>query len=447
MCVCPLGGCTVACRGLVGVGRSLASAVRASVGRRNMSASVASDRGWSAVCSIEESRARAYLAKRGAHPPLSVPLPMSNHSFNLERRRAVVHQLRDALEDLLNSRGTLCSSVAPCRVQWTRPGPDGRGSRDGKFEICLPRPRGATLCEVRPSGADGFVLRKACAEGPEPRCFSYDGRGILQWANEIRQRALNTRRRDASLGVKGCDDCGPIPEALQRPLRRCAVVGAGHSLRCGLNHWPRLIDSEHYDAVWRANAYPRHTSMAGTRTDFAYHNCEAAPPGAYCMDDLNLTFVAIRPRMRMAFVRFCMISRACKLFLSSGLGWAHSGGHILDHAVAMCDQVDVFGMGLLSRGPGSDLLYQHYYDERIAPHCSHPCDRWGFPWNANASRKLCRPRTNCSAPVNLRGPPGKAGMWRLGVPLFSEELDDFFYLSELRLAVMHVLGLINWVWY
>ena len=29
----------------------------------------------------------------------------------------------------------------------------------------------------------------------------------------------------------------------------------------------------------------------------------------------------------------------------------------------------------------------------------------------------------------------------------SEEQMDFFYVSELRLYVLHALGLINWVWY
>ena len=162
--------------------------------------------------------------------------------------------------------------------------------------------------------------------------------------------------------------------------------------------------------------------------------------------DANVTAAAIRPHMRMGWYRLCPQSRMCKLFNASGLGWAHSGGHIMDHAVAFCEQVDVYGMGLLSRGPGSDVLYQHYYDKRLAPHCNYRCATWGLPWNENASRSLCRPRVACSEKVDLHGPPGK-GAWKIGVPLLSEEYDDFFYRSELRLAVLQALGLINWVWW
>ena len=39
------------------------------------------------------------------------------------------------------------------------------------------------------------------------------------------------------------------------------------------------------------------------------------------------------------------------------------------------------------------------------------------------------------------------GKWVVGVSLLSEEFDDFFFRSELRLALFHALGLVNWVWY
>jgi hypothetical protein len=162
--------------------------------------------------------------------------------------------------------------------------------------------------------------------------------------------------------------------------------------------------------------------------------------------DLNVTLMGIRPRMRLGFFRACSRSTACTLFLASGLGWAHSGGFIVDHAVAMCERVDVFGMGMLSRGPAQDILYQHHDDSRISTDCRHNCARWGLPWNASASRVLCRPRTDCRERVDLRGPP-RQDVGSVGVMLLSEEPNDFFYLSELRLTVMHVLGLANWVWY
>ena len=58
----------------------------------------------------------------------------------------------------------------------------------------------------------------------------------------------------------------------------------------------------------------------------------------------------------------------------------------------------------------------------------------------------CRPDVACTEPVDLHGPPGR-GAWASGVQLVSEEFDDFFYRSELRLAVYHAFGLVNWVWY
>ena len=62
-----------------------------------------------------------------------------------------------------------------------------------------------------------------------------------------------------------------------------------------------------------------------------------------------------------AIGRRCKASKFCTTFKASRLGYAHSGGWVLDHASALCDQVDVFGMGMFSRGgASSDIIYQHH---------------------------------------------------------------------------------------
>ena len=50
-------------------------------------------------------------------------------------------------------------------------------------------------------------------------------------------------------------------------------------------------------------------------------------------------------------------------------------------------------------------------------------------------RIVCRPKSECSNAYATR------------MPYRTEYHDDFFYLSELRLHVLHAVGLINWVWY
>lgn len=54
------------------------------------------------------------------------------------------------------------------------------------------------------------------------------------------------------------------------------------------------------------------------------------------------------------------------------------------------------------------------------------------------SRAVCMPSKRCESVG-----PSK----QLAPGLLSERADDFFFLSELRLAVMHTIGFINWVWY
>jgi len=58
-------------------------------------------------------------------------------------------------------------------------------------------------------------------------------------------------------------------------------------------------------------------------------------------------------------------------------------------------------------------------------------------------RSVCRPAEVCS---DRYAPLGKPKMD--GTPAgATERHEDFFFLSELRLHVLHALGVINWVWY
>ena len=141
------------------------------------------DGGWSEVCAIEKNRALAHVAQHGSRAPLETPLPLSsNRTFDMERKTPKMELFSQALKELLNSRGTLRSIAAPCRVQWKA----GRKGIDGTFDVCLPQPRGATLCEVtQKADAQGeghveraFLLRKACNEGSVRRCLEFNGRTL-----------------------------------------------------------------------------------------------------------------------------------------------------------------------------------------------------------------------------------------------------------------------------
>ena len=442
---------------------------------------------WHAVCTTERQRARLHL---GVVQPPAVPLPpwplppeleaaqrrgssVSAFELLLNRTHLRAHVL-PRLREALHSRGTLCSESAPCTVD---------AKRRGEFSICLPaaRPKESpgTLCEITPEERSaGFVLRKACSRGARRRCFRFHAEHILRWALERRRRAGLLRARDASAGVPLCKGrCGPIPAAMRRrDLKRCAVVMPGHSLRCGLRPWGRVIDSPRYDAVFRSNRYPKETAVAearraGRRTDYAYNHCDQAPPTAFCMGPCESFLPLTSPNgtrfgqvctdlsrksvhlsgLRVSthlIGRRCKASKFCTTFKASGLGYAHSGGWVLDHASALCDQVDVFGMGMFSHGgASSDVIYQHHYDARFAERCSPArCLREGDPKFLPHLEALCRPKETCD-----RSKTTKTEAWSsasdAGAVLKSEDQEDFFFRSELRLHVLHAIGLINWVWY
>ena len=136
-------------------------------------------------------------------------------------------------------------------------------------------------------------------------------------------------------------------------------------------------------------------------------------------------------------------------------------------ATAFCERVDVFGMGLFSIAPGQDVIYQHWDDPSFTTSCrEHACWRgedevqFAARLAANArpkdakqhvldaaffrthSHRVCRPTDECSSTYAALG--ARLGEKPLGA---SERHDDFFFLSELRLYVLHAMGVINWVWY
>ena len=187
----------------------------------------------------------------------------------------------------------------------------------------------------------------------------------------------------------------------------------------------------------------------GSRVDFSVElggddgpRCQAlgARTGASCVPD------ALRIELR----RMSTAGIGAAGEAETGLGVGRSGGSLLDVALAFCDVTDVYGSGLFSEGPASDLVYQHWFDARFSLGCRpHACAkrnssalvmdgaipqsyrRWGDT--------LCQPERLCKSHLSVHER-------RVGIPE-TESTHDFFFLSELRLYVLEALGLINWVWY
>ena len=297
---------------------------------------------WNEVCAVERSRAIRYLGHETFSRNLSVPV-------GNQRPRSFDEFLR-ALEALLRARGTLCSESQPCRV---RPRAEGAGGNRQSFEICLSAPQASSLmCEAMPLVGDEppFMLRKACARGADGRCFAFDMARIEEW--------LAQRRSEAALAA---------PSSPLQPVKRCAVVMTGHTLRCG-RPWGGLIDGPYYDTVLRANAH-RFDQKGGRRIDLSR---EIPGPNGSC--PLPAAPGGSSRCLSRKLLRVSDVSR--RLHDRSGLGLGHSGGGIVDLAAAFCARVDVYGMGLYSAGPGTDALYLHYYDAKVPSNCaSAPCWR------------------------------------------------------------------------
>ena len=394
------------------------------------------------VCATERQRALQYISDRGYSGDSTQFVPFENRRID-RNRDAIMHRLRS----LLRSRGTLCSTLFPCTVA---PAP---GGRNHTLQVCLPRlpEGGGTFCQASPMQppSKGWFLIKACARGARRRCFTFDTRAIMRYYGELRRIVTGIRneqrvRREQDGRGTSHEPKYLAPKLLASRLGRCALVMSGHTLRCGRRKWARLIENRsHYAAVFRANNYGWAVDVAGSRTDVAYHNCEAAPRGASCVEDQWLESSTIMPTRR-------------QLLPSTGLGATISGGSLSDLAIASCKRVDVFGAGMFSRGPGNDVVYQHYYDNPLTTHCRAPClsavlnrvEGQVSREEANISRRVCLPKSECSAINRTHAPSATGVVEMMASTLFASEVpDDFYFRSELRLHVLHALGELNWVWY
>jgi len=350
-----------------------------------------------------------------------------------------------------------------------------------------------------------FLLKKACSLGPARRCLRFDVRHISRWWMRLRRDAAKHQQRLRRLQpaahrahgeAKASSRDGPPPLLSIRSMRRCAVVMSGHSLRCALKPWGLVLDDPRsYDAVLRANMGAASSScqrveredpdalgglerFVGARVDFAMERsvassgrCSIPLPGRgqsvqgntsrsstpQCIPDERLPS---HPYHRPEPLRGRLQASEGR----SGLGLGHSGGAVLSLALGFCNRTDVFGMGLYSDGPGSDLVYQHAYDAAFAPSCHADGARcwrgepgafspaaYGLEPSMNTTvarlarerdarffakfwQHVCRPQAPCDATRVRHLPESETG-------------DDFFIRSELRLYVLHSMGLINWIWY
>ena len=437
---------------------------------------------WNFACRLEQARSRAHIQLLAPDRTSDLPLP-NPPPANRQRSLSV-------LRSLLESRGTLCSGKHPCTVALVT---------GDLFRICLAKIgtpgqvkageiRSPGMCELLPHG-ESFALKKACDRGLHQLCFIINASAVLARAAALRniarqnfsvgweklprrapgsaenrysdlprpgrsKRADKLRRMRTGSAENRYDDLprhGRTKRVYKlRRMNRCAVVLAGHTLRCN-GSWASLIDDTgSYDAVFRVNfantaLQSAETASAGQRVDFSLEINETgcyhiAMRGGSCLSDelRHGIFYGIDGRLNWA----------------SGLGKGRSGGAMMDIAQAFCDSVDVYGAGMYSEGPGSDALYQHWYDERLASSCKpHACltklevsalEHAKFNYNPG---KVCRPRSLCHDDRKGRTKSAKTLSTVVQGVLLSDRHIDFFLLAELRLYVLHALGLINWIWY
>ena len=97
-----------------------------------------------------------------------------------------------------------------------------------------------------------------------------------------------------------------------------------------------------------------------------------------------------------------------------------SGGQALLSALALCDQVDVYGSGLLSLGGGGgDKLYPHFYDERVG---------------------LCLPLPSDNATARQQIKAASDRRWFSRANWRRDRLR-----MEMLLHILHSLGILHWV--
>lgn len=257
--------------------------------------------------------------------------------------------------------------------------------------------------------------------------------------------------------ILGCDRClgcsvehlaamlAPMRPPPPQVHRRCALVGANHVLRC--RTWGARIDDGAYDAVVRVNGFqldaehvpnqwvdPLH---AGKRTTYR-QSCLtrgqrlASSRSEVCLltpdflstqrDHTDHTQVCGGPRLRSEYTErtvaaatsqgfpFFLFGRGAPYRSLTPEGWGSSGEAAFLATLALCQEVHVYGVGLLGRpraDGGVEAVYQHAYDP-VVGQCG-----------SRAANTSCGDLTTHVISQLVR---------------------------EVRWAVWHALGLAKWVW-
>lgn len=151
-----------------------------------------------------------------------------------------------------------------------------------------------------------------------------------------------------------------------RSLEKCAVVGSGHSLRCG-EAWGSVIDSPYYTAVFRSNlaATPGFGCRTGTRTDFMV-NYPGPPHSVFIPKKVRAdgtafaeSYTSLRTHLRRNNKRRFPVLVPSAAGLSRGAG-AGTGTSALAFAISLCEHIDIYGYGAFA--DEADIKYAHFYD-------------------------------------------------------------------------------------
>lgn len=362
-----------------------------------------------------------------------------------------LEHLANRVKNVLHHRRLLCSSSRPCAVSGIT------GQTTSKLKICPPimsRVFCAPFASERSSRFER-ALAEGCLAPPLP-CQTFDLGRIAHALDTLRSSRsfygpgdldeafvkLKRREKDRTQLAKVMQSLAK-PEAQSH--NRCALAGANHMMRCR-NWGAHLDDPTVYDAVFRVNGFqldearipnqwlnPRY---AGRRTTYRQScmtlgqrlNSSRSETCILTPDFLSAqsthtdhTQVCGGPRLRSEYTessvaaavaqgyRFLLFGREAPY---SGLVGTGSGDAAFLAALALCRELDVYGVGLHGRYLTNDTIeavYQHAYDPGLGK-CK-----------PDARNVPCAKVTRAS--------------------LVSAQFE-----REMHWAVWHALGLANWRW-
>ena len=360
-----------------------------------------------------------------------------------------------ALKRDLHESNVLCNATAACEVTH-----NATDSAHGMvLRVCLPNSdsvRRSLLCE--PWGEAWQQRGVPLADLPSGGCFTFNVSEIARWWGLARHLPPWLTATDPGLGdalarkphqigqrhmkhnhsvrftqlmrvmeMRAAAAAGASTSTGQRNLS-CAVVGSGHSLRCG-NARGAEIDA--HDLVYRSNAaqhweigsdaevsrrYERnasrltwlqrflvthrtHVRRAGARTDYRVNclfgsrsmsrreSCLVSRPwfrqpwgseGFANMRHGCCDAVPLRSRYTTAWLERVHHEGGPVFRFAAPFGTQEpslealqhsSGGNALLAAVALCSRVRLYGAGLYAREPGAPKRYAHFYDESGVGEC------------------------------------------------------------------------------